>query len=101
VGVVSSFEKRKRFTRLSMGFSKKLPNLAAAVALHVAYYNFCWRLRRPGKSGQLTPTPAMQAGLVDTLWTIEDLYSAVMKQQAEKKHRARVEKLLRKLVLSE
>lgn len=87
----------KRFTRLSMGFSKKLSNLAAAAALQVAYYNFCWRLRRPGKSGQLTPTPAMMAGLTDTLWTLEDLYDAVMKQQAEKKHRARVEKLLRKL----
>jgi hypothetical protein len=35
--------------------------------------------------------------MVDTLWTIEDLYNAVMKQQAEKKHRARVEKVLRKL----
>jgi hypothetical protein len=52
---------------------------------------FCrelWRLRQPGKSGQLTPTPAMMAGLVDTLWTIGDLYDAVMKQQAEKKHPA-------------
>jgi hypothetical protein len=87
----------KRFTRLSMGFSKKLSNLAAAAALQVAYYNFCWRLRKPGKSGQLTPTPAMMAGLTETLWTLEDLYDSVMKQQAEKKHRARVEKLLRKL----
>jgi hypothetical protein len=87
----------KRFTRLSMGFSKKLTNLAAAAALQVAYYNFCWRLRKPGKSGERTPTPAMMAGLVETLWTIEDLYDAVMKQQADKKHRARVEKLLKKL----
>ena len=31
----------KRFTRLSLGVSKKLENLAAAVALHVAHYNFC------------------------------------------------------------
>jgi hypothetical protein len=87
----------KRFTRLSMGFSKKLANLAAAAALQVAYYNFCWRLRKPGSSGKLTPTPAMQAGLVDTLWTIEDLYDAVMKQQAEKKRAARYAKLLNKL----
>ena len=41
----------KRFTRLSMGFSKKLTNLAAAVALQVAHYDFCWRLREPGTSG--------------------------------------------------
>jgi hypothetical protein len=86
----------KRFTRLSMGFSKKLTNLAAAPALH-AYYNFCWRLRQPGKSGQRTPTPAMMAGLVDTLWTIEDPYDAMMKQQADKKHGARVAKLIAKL----
>ena len=39
----------------------------------------------------------MMAGLVDVLWSIEDLWDAVMKQQAEKKHRARVEKLLKKL----
>jgi IS1 family transposase len=87
----------KRFTRLSMGFSKKLTNLAAAVALQVAYYNFCWRLRRPGKSGQLTPTPAMMAGLADTLWSIDDLYDAVMKHQSQKTHRARIDKLLAKL----
>jgi len=31
----------KRFTRLSLCFSKKLENLAAAVAIYVAYYNFC------------------------------------------------------------
>ena len=39
----------------------------------------------------------MMAGLVDTLWSIEDLYDAVMKQQAQKKHSARIEKLLKKL----
>ena len=33
----------KRFTRLSLGFSKKLENLEAAVAMFLAYYNFCWR----------------------------------------------------------
>jgi hypothetical protein len=39
----------------------------------------------------------MMAGLTETLWSIDDFYDAVMKQQAEKTHRARVEKLLRKL----
>ena len=73
----------KRFTRLLMGFSKKRMNHAAAAALQVAYCSFCWRLRQPGKSGQRTPTPAMMAGLVDTLWTIDDLYDAAMKLQAE------------------
>jgi hypothetical protein len=35
----------------SMGFSKKLSNLAAAVAIQAAYYNFCWRLRKKGTTG--------------------------------------------------
>ncbi len=80
-----------------MGFRKKLTNLAAAAALQIAYYNFCWRLRQPSKSGQRTPTLAMMAGLVEMLWTIEDLYDAVMKQQADKKHAARIAKLIDKL----
>jgi hypothetical protein len=67
----------KRFTRLTYAFSKKLENLSAAIALHVAYFNFCWRMRE-NEGGRLRMTPAMQAGVVDTLWTIEDLYNAVM-----------------------
>src|SRR5260370_20528639 len=51
----------RRFTRLSLGFSKKLENLAAATALHVAYFNFFWDMRQdegPGKR----PAPAVAAG---------------------------------------
>jgi hypothetical protein len=33
----------RRFTRLALGFSKKFENLEAAINLHVAYFNFCWR----------------------------------------------------------
>jgi IS1 family transposase len=57
----------KRFTRLALGFSKKLENLQAAVALHLAYYNFCWR---PGK---MRVTPAMAAGVVDSWWRFDQL----------------------------
>ncbi len=57
----------RRFTRLSMGFSKKLENLAAAVALHVAHYNFCRR------HSSLRITPAMAAGVTNTLWSLSDL----------------------------
>jgi hypothetical protein len=39
----------------------------------------------------------MMAGLVDSLWTIEDLYDAVMKHQAGKKRAAWVAKLADKL----
>ena len=35
----------KRFTRLCLGFSKKLENLEAACAMFLAYYTSCWRLR--------------------------------------------------------
>jgi hypothetical protein len=32
---------QRRFTRLTNGFSKKLDNHVAAVALYVAHYNLC------------------------------------------------------------
>ena len=67
----------KRFSRLTYAFSKKLDNLAAAVALHVAHFNFCWRMRE-NTGGRFRLTPAMQAGIVNELWTIEDLYDNVM-----------------------
>jgi len=71
----------KRFCRLTLAFSKKLENLEAAVSMYVAYYNWCWRSRgNDGKEtcGRLRLTPAMQAGITDRLWKIEDLYEAVM-----------------------
>ena len=57
----------KRYTRLALGFSKKFENLEAAVNLHVAYFNFCWR---PGK---MRVTPAMAAGATSRLWSFADL----------------------------
>ena len=65
----------KRFTRLSLGFSKKLDNLCAAVALHMAYYNFCWR---PKPLGGITP--AMAAGVTNTLWNFDHLYDTILKR---------------------
>ncbi|MFO0919676.1 MAG: hypothetical protein U0872_15365 [Planctomycetaceae bacterium] len=69
----------KRFCRLTLAFSKKLANMEAAVNLYVAHYNFCWRSRVNDNQGggRLRPTPAMQAGLTDRLWKMEDLYEAV------------------------
>jgi hypothetical protein len=46
--------------------------------MHIANYNFCWRMRENGNSGKLRPTPAMQAGIVESLWTFEDLFNVVM-----------------------
>lgn len=70
----------KRFNRLSICFSKKLENLAAATALFVANYNFCWRPRYQdwsGKAGQLRPTPAMMAGVTKQLWKFDDLFAEI------------------------
>ncbi len=68
----------KRFTRLSLGFSKKLENLEAACAMFLAYYNFVWRTRLPEESGRNRLPAAMLAGVVKTLWNFEDLFDAVM-----------------------
>ena len=71
----------KRFTRLTLAFSKKYENLCAAVAIHIAHHNYCWRSREndhSGKRGRLRLPAAMQIGLVDRLWKFEDLYDAVM-----------------------
>jgi hypothetical protein len=70
----------KRFTRLSLGFSKKFENLEAACAMYFAFYNYVWRSRHTDYScqrGKLRPTPAMMAGLTDRLWSFEDLFDAV------------------------
>jgi IS1 family transposase len=57
----------RRFTRLTNGFSKKLSNLRAAVALHFCHYNFC-RIHQT-----LGVTPAMEAGLTDHVWDVLEL----------------------------
>ncbi len=57
----------RRFTRMSLGYSKKLQNLKAAVTLFVAYYDMC-RVHQ-----SLRVTPAMQAGLTDHVWTVQEL----------------------------
>ena len=60
----------RRFTRLTNAFSKKLSHLKAACALHFAWYNFC-RIHQT-----LRVTPAMQAGLTQEIWKIEQLIAA-------------------------
>ena len=57
----------RRFTRLTNAFSKKVDNLACAVALHFMYYNFC-RIHQ-----SLRITPAMAAKVTDHLWELEDV----------------------------
>ena len=57
----------RRFTRLTNGFSKKLENHGHMVALYFMHYNFC----RVHKT--LRVTPAMEAGLTNHVWTVEEL----------------------------
>jgi len=60
----------RRFTRLTIGFSKKWEHLKAALALYFAYYNFV-RIH-----SSIRCTPAMEAGITDRLWTMRDLLAA-------------------------
>jgi hypothetical protein len=62
----------RRFTRLTNAFSKKLENHAAAVALYVAWYNFC-RVHEA-----LRCTPAMALGVADHIWTIRELVETAL-----------------------
>jgi hypothetical protein len=57
----------KRFARLGLGWSRKLENHRAAIALFVAAYNFC------KVHSTLGCTPAQGAGLSDHAWTVEEL----------------------------
>lgn len=61
----------RRFTRLTNGHSKKVEYHGYAVALFIAYYNFC--RKHMSLSGR---TPAMAAGLTDRVWSIDDLIAA-------------------------
>lgn len=64
----------RRFTRLTNAFSKKVENLAAAVALHFMYYNFARPHQTLTKAAGGYPTsPAMAAGVTDRVWTVEDI----------------------------
>jgi IS1 family transposase len=67
----------RRFTRLTNAFSKKVENHGWAVALYFMHYNFC-RVHQT-----LRVTPAMEAGIVDHVWTIEELV-AIMDSPAQK-----------------
>lgn len=57
----------RRYTRLTNGFSKKFENHAHQVALYFFHYNFC----RVHKT--LRVTPAMEAGITDHVWTLQEL----------------------------
>jgi len=68
----------RRFTRLTNGFSKKAENHAHAVALHYMHYNYC-RVHQT-----LRVTPAMEAGLADHVWSLEELIALLPKPTVSK-----------------
>ena len=69
----------RRFTRLTNGFSKKIENLEHAVSLHFMYYNF----GRVHKT--LRVTPAMEAGIADHIWTLEEIAGLVKEEEPKKR----------------
>jgi IS1 family transposase len=76
----------RRYTRLTNAFSKKLTNLAAAVSLQFAYYNFV----RVHKT--LGTTPAVAAGVTDHVWTLDELIGLLEEAEAVPTKRGRYAK---------
>lgn len=56
----------RRFTQLPNAFSKKFENHCRMGAIYLAYYNF-YRVHQT-----LRVTPAMEAGLTDHVWGLEE-----------------------------
>ena len=69
----------RRFTRLTNAFSKKVENLAAAVAIHFMHYNFC----RPHMSLK-GRTPAQAAGVTSRRWLVEDMVRLLVEAEKSK-----------------
>jgi IS1 family transposase len=67
----------RRFTRLTNAFSKKFENHCHMVAIYHAYYNFC-RVHQT-----LRVTPAMESGLSNHVWNLEELMGLLDKESAE------------------
>jgi hypothetical protein len=57
----------RRFTRLTNAFSKKIENHVAMIALFHLHYNFA-RIHQT-----LRVTPAMEAGISQHVWSIQDI----------------------------
>ncbi len=64
----------RRFTRLTNAFSKKYENHCHALALYFVFYNFI------RKHATLKTTPAVAAGLVDEVYTMEMIVDLVEKR---------------------
>jgi len=73
----------RRLTRKTNGFSKKFENLVDHISLYSFYYNFCRvhqscvRLSKMGRYSELI-TPAMNIGIADHVWTMEELINETL-----------------------
>ena len=67
----------RRFTRLTNGFSKKVENHGHALALYFVHYNFA-RVHQT-----LRVTPAMEAGLSDHVWSLDEIVSLMDRKEAK------------------
>lgn len=63
----------RRFTRLTNAFSKKVENHISALAVYFMYYNFC-RVHQ-----SIRVTPAMEAGVSDHVWGVEEIVNLLEK----------------------
>jgi IS1 family transposase len=68
----------RRYTRLSNGFSRKIENHMAAVALNYFAYNFI------KIHSSLRMTPAMAAGVTDRLFDVSDLVNLLIDAESDK-----------------
>lgn len=68
----------RRFTRLTNAHSKKIENHIASIAIHYLHYNFC-RVHET-----IRVTPAMQAGIADHVWSIEEMIALLDAKENEK-----------------
>ncbi len=73
----------RRFTRCTLGYSKKLQNLRYAVALFIAHFNFCrthssLRIEATDTQPAQDRTPAMAEGITERVWTVAELFSPTL-----------------------
>ncbi len=68
----------RRYTRLSNGFSRKIENHMAAVAINYFAYNFC------KIHSTLRVSPAMAAGVTTRLFDVMDLVNLLIESESEK-----------------
>ncbi len=66
----------RRFTRLTNAFTKKLENHGHAFALYAVWYNFV-RIHKT-----LRMSPAMAAGITQTLWGMDDIVGLIEQVEA-------------------